>query len=82
MQHVISSIRIYIRLLFPGMFSQINNLISDLYSRPTEEPQTWASYLGKALMTPSNFLPAQVTEVLSQERAFSTIKLSHGGMKS
>jgi len=50
--------------------------------KPIEEPQTWTSYLGKALMTPSHFLPSQVTEVLSQERAFSTIKLSHGGQRN
>lgn len=50
--------------------------------KPTEEPQTWASYFGKALMTPTNFLPSQVTEVLAQERAFATIKLPHGGNRN
>ena len=47
--------------------------------RQTDEPQSWVGYFGKALMTPSNYLPSQVTEVLAQERAFATIKLSHGG---
>ncbi|XP_065066460.1 WD repeat domain phosphoinositide-interacting protein 2-like [Rhopilema esculentum] len=50
--------------------------------KTADEPQSWVGYFGKALMTPSNFLPSQFTEVLAQERAFATIKLAHGGHRN
>lgn len=50
--------------------------------KPTEEPQSWMGYFGKAIMTPSNYLPSQVTEVLAQGRAFSTVKLPHAGYRN
>ena len=69
----ISSSFTMIHFLFQSLHSQ------SFYFRHTDEPQSWVGYFGKALMTPSNYLPSQVTEVLAQERAFATIKLSHGG---
>lgn len=51
-------------------------------AKPTEEPQSWMGFLGKALMTPSTFLPSQVSEVLAQGRAFATAKLSHAGQRN
>ncbi|XP_030840067.1 WD repeat domain phosphoinositide-interacting protein 2 isoform X2 [Strongylocentrotus purpuratus] len=50
--------------------------------KPTEEPSTWMGYLGKALMTPANYLPSQVTEVLTQDRAFAIVKLPFSGLKN
>ncbi|XP_072167604.1 WD repeat domain phosphoinositide-interacting protein 2-like [Diadema setosum] len=50
--------------------------------KPAEEPSTWMSYLGKALMTPANYLPSQVTEVLTQDRAFAIVKLPFSGLKN
>ena len=50
--------------------------------RSTEEPTSWMGYLGKALMTPANYLPSQVTEVFNQGRAFATVKLPFSGLKN
>ena len=50
--------------------------------RPTEEPQSWMGYLGKALMTPASYLPSQVTEVFNQGRAFAIVKLPFSGLKT
>lgn len=50
--------------------------------KPTEEPQSWMGYLGKALMTPASYLPSQVTEVFNQGRAFAIVKLPFSGLKN
>ncbi|XP_022080413.1 WD repeat domain phosphoinositide-interacting protein 2-like [Acanthaster planci] len=50
--------------------------------KSTEEPTSWMGYLGKALMTPANYLPSQVTEVFNQGRAFATVKLPFSGLKN
>lgn len=36
-------------------------------------------YFGKALMTPASYLPAHMTEVFTQDRAFAIAKLPHVG---
>ncbi|XP_072028822.1 WD repeat domain phosphoinositide-interacting protein 2-like [Amphiura filiformis] len=50
--------------------------------KPTEEPQSWMGYLGKALMTPASYLPSQVTEVFNQGRAFAIVKLPFSSLKT
>ena len=41
--------------------------------------QSWMGYFGKALMTPANYLPSQMTEVFTQGRAFAVAKLPSAG---
>lgn len=42
--------------------------------------QTWMGYFGKALMTPTHYLPSQMTEVFTQGRAFAVAKLPNAGL--
>lgn len=53
-----------------------------LSSRPQEEPTTWTGYFGKVLMVSTNYLPAQVTEMFNQGRAFATVRLPFCGHKN
>jgi autophagy-related protein 18 len=39
-------------------------------------------YFGKALMTPANYLPSQMTEVFTQGRAFAVAKLPSAGQRN
>ena len=50
--------------------------------RPAEEPTTWGGYLGKVLMASTTYLPAQVTEMFTQGRAFATVRLPFSGHKN
>jgi len=50
--------------------------------RPTEEPQGWMGYFGKALMTSASYLPTQVSEMLNQGRAFANVHLPFSGLKN
>uniref|UniRef100_A0A8C7YDT8 WD repeat domain, phosphoinositide interacting 1 n=1 Tax=Oryzias sinensis TaxID=183150 RepID=A0A8C7YDT8_9TELE len=45
---------------------------------PTEgaEPATWTSYVGRMLSAASSYLPAQVCDAMSQDRAFATVHLT------
>ncbi|CAL8304769.1 unnamed protein product [Merluccius merluccius] len=49
---------------------------------PAEEPTTWGGYLGKVLMASTTYLPAQVTEMFTQGRAFATVRLPFSGHKN
>ncbi|ESN92555.1 hypothetical protein HELRODRAFT_189501 [Helobdella robusta] len=42
---------------------------------PSNENQGWMDYLGQAIKSSTTYLPAQVTEVLSQERGFAVARL-------
>lgn len=44
--------------------------------------ETWMGYFGKALMTPTNYLPSQMTEVFTQGRAFAVAKLPSAGQRN
>jgi len=44
--------------------------------------QTWMGYFGKALMTPTHYLPSQMTEVFTQGRAFAVAKLPNAGQRN
>lgn len=50
--------------------------------KPTEEPQGWIGYFGRALMNSASYLPSQVTEMFSQGRAFATVHLPFSGLKN
>ncbi|XP_032826083.1 WD repeat domain phosphoinositide-interacting protein 2 isoform X1 [Petromyzon marinus] len=51
-------------------------------SGPPEEPTTWSGYLGKVLMASTTYLPAQVSEMFNQGRAFATVRLPFSGHKN
>ncbi|KAJ8284098.1 hypothetical protein COCON_G00029480 [Conger conger] len=50
--------------------------------KPQEEPSTWTGYFGKVLMASTSYLPAQVTEMFTQGRAFATVRLPFSGHKN
>ncbi|KAK6476183.1 WD repeat domain phosphoinositide-interacting protein 2-like [Huso huso] len=50
--------------------------------KPQEEPTTWSGYFGKVLMASTSYLPAQVTEMFNQGRAFATVRLPFSGHKN
>ncbi|XP_023612709.1 WD repeat domain phosphoinositide-interacting protein 1 isoform X7 [Myotis lucifugus] len=50
-------------------------------SRP-EEPATWSGYMGKMFMAASTYLPAQVSDMMNQDRAFATGRLTFSGQKN
>ncbi|KAG9349804.1 hypothetical protein JZ751_026157 [Albula glossodonta] len=50
--------------------------------KPQEEPTTWSGYFGKVLMASTTYLPAQVTEMFTQGRAFATVRLPFCGHKN
>ncbi|XP_024147123.1 WD repeat domain phosphoinositide-interacting protein 1 isoform X1 [Oryzias melastigma] len=51
---------------------------------PTEggEADTWTSYVGRMFSAASSYLPAQVCDVMSQDRAFATVHLSSSAHSS
>lgn len=53
-----------------------------VFIRPQEEPTTWTGYFGKVLMASTTYLPAQVTEMFTQGRAFATVRLPFSGHKN
>uniref|UniRef100_A0A7M4FNX7 WD repeat domain, phosphoinositide interacting 1 n=1 Tax=Crocodylus porosus TaxID=8502 RepID=A0A7M4FNX7_CROPO len=50
-------------------------------SRP-EEPPTWSGYMGKMFMAATNYLPSQVSGMMSQDRAFATVRLNFSGQRN
>ncbi|KAM9296817.1 WD repeat domain phosphoinositide-interacting protein 1 isoform 1-T1 [Gastrophryne carolinensis] len=48
----------------------------------SEEPSSWSGYMGKMFMAASNYLPAQVSDMMNQDRAFATVRLSFSGYKN
>ncbi|XP_058140600.1 WD repeat domain phosphoinositide-interacting protein 1 isoform X2 [Dasypus novemcinctus] len=50
-------------------------------SRP-EEPSTWSGYVGKMFMAATNYLPAQVSDMMNQDRAFATGRLNFSGQRN
>ncbi|XP_004709391.1 WD repeat domain phosphoinositide-interacting protein 1 [Echinops telfairi] len=47
-------------------------------SRP-EEPGSWTGYVGRVFMAATNYLPSQVSDMMNQDRAFATGRLSFSG---
>uniref|UniRef100_A0A8C5K8I3 WD repeat domain phosphoinositide-interacting protein 2 n=1 Tax=Jaculus jaculus TaxID=51337 RepID=A0A8C5K8I3_JACJA len=50
-------------------------------SRP-EEASTWSGYMGKMFMAATNYLPAQVSDMMNQDRAFATARLNFSGQRN
>ncbi|XP_058845837.1 WD repeat domain phosphoinositide-interacting protein 1-like isoform X7 [Acipenser ruthenus] len=51
------------------------------HSRDEESP-TWSAYVGKVFSAASNYLPAQVSDMMNQDRAFATVRLNVFGQKN
>ncbi|MFT7804230.1 WD repeat domain phosphoinositide-interacting protein 1 isoform X1 [Arapaima gigas] len=47
-----------------------------------EETPTWSAYVGKMFSAASNYLPAQVSDMMNQDRAFATVRLNIFGLKN
>ncbi|XP_061086240.1 WD repeat domain phosphoinositide-interacting protein 1-like isoform X2 [Conger conger] len=47
-----------------------------------EESPTWSAYVGKMFTAASNYLPAQVSGMMNQDRAFATVRLNIFGLKN
>uniref|UniRef100_A0A8C9VHY7 WD repeat domain, phosphoinositide interacting 1 n=1 Tax=Scleropages formosus TaxID=113540 RepID=A0A8C9VHY7_SCLFO len=47
-----------------------------------EESPTWSAYVGKMFSAASNYLPAQVSDMMNQDRAFATVRLNIFGLKN
>uniref|UniRef100_H2YLW7 Uncharacterized protein n=1 Tax=Ciona savignyi TaxID=51511 RepID=H2YLW7_CIOSA len=43
---------------------------------------SWMDYLNKVISSSSTYLPAQVSELMTQDRAFATVKLPFSGLKN
>ncbi|XP_064634438.1 WD repeat domain phosphoinositide-interacting protein 2-like isoform X2 [Lineus longissimus] len=50
--------------------------------RTSEEPQGWMGYFNQALKSSASYLPSQVSDMLNQDRAFSTARLPGSGLKN
>ncbi|XP_037647891.1 WD repeat domain phosphoinositide-interacting protein 1 isoform X1 [Sebastes umbrosus] len=47
-----------------------------------DEAATWTAYMGKMFSAASSYLPAQVSGMMSQDRAFATVHLVTSGQKN
>ena len=47
-----------------------------------EDPATWSAYVGKVFTAASTYLPAQVSDMMHQDRAFATVRLNMFGLRN
>ncbi|XP_076852563.1 WD repeat domain phosphoinositide-interacting protein 1 [Brachyhypopomus gauderio] len=47
-----------------------------------EEAPTWSAYVGKMFTAASSYLPAQVSGMMSQDRAFATVRMQTAGQRN
>lgn len=47
-----------------------------------EDTPSWSTYVGKMFTAASSYLPAQVSGMMSQDRAFATVRLQMAGQKN
>uniref|UniRef100_A0A3Q4AGT6 Uncharacterized protein n=1 Tax=Mola mola TaxID=94237 RepID=A0A3Q4AGT6_MOLML len=47
-----------------------------------EESPTWSAYVGKMFTAASTYLPAQVSDMMHQDRAFATVRFNMFGQKN
>lgn len=52
------------------------------FSSGGDEAATWTSYVGKMFSAASSYFPAQVSGMMSQDRAFATVHLLTSGRKN
>ncbi|GFR00604.1 WD repeat domain phosphoinositide-interacting protein 2 [Trichonephila clavata] len=50
--------------------------------KPSEEPQSWLGYFGKAIVQSASYLPTQVADMLYQGRSFATVHLPFSGIRN
>ncbi|XP_054719386.1 WD repeat domain phosphoinositide-interacting protein 2-like isoform X2 [Uloborus diversus] len=50
--------------------------------KPSEEPQTWIGYFGKAIIQSASYLPTQVADMFCQGRSFATVHLPFSGLRN
>ncbi|XP_069511169.1 WD repeat domain phosphoinositide-interacting protein 1 isoform X2 [Ambystoma mexicanum] len=48
----------------------------------SDQAPTWSGYMGKMFMAATNYLPAQVSDMMNQDRAFATVRLNFSGLKN
>ncbi|XP_071987877.1 WD repeat domain phosphoinositide-interacting protein 1 isoform X2 [Engystomops pustulosus] len=48
----------------------------------SEENSSWSGYMGKMFMAASTYLPTQVSDMMNQDRAFATVRLSFQGHRN
>jgi len=51
-------------------------------SAESGSPSSWIDYFGQAIRTSVNYLPSQVSEVLTQSRDYAVAKLPVSGIKN
>jgi hypothetical protein len=68
----------------PGLLHKIKLLfnVKFFHCRSSEEPQGWMGYFNQALKSSASYLPSQVSDMLNQDRAFSTARLPGSGLKN
>ncbi|GIY17606.1 WD repeat domain phosphoinositide-interacting protein 2 [Caerostris extrusa] len=49
---------------------------------PSEEPQSWLGYFGKAIVQSASYLPNQVTDMFNQGRSFASATLPFSGLRN
>ncbi|XP_042623012.1 WD repeat domain phosphoinositide-interacting protein 1 isoform X2 [Cyprinus carpio] len=49
---------------------------------PSQESPSWSAYMGKMFSAASTYLPSQVSEMMHQDRAFATVRLSVAGVRN
>ncbi|KFM72632.1 WD repeat domain phosphoinositide-interacting protein 2, partial [Stegodyphus mimosarum] len=50
--------------------------------KPSEEPQSWIGYFGKAIIQSASYLPTQVADMFCQGRSFATVHLPFSGLRN
>ncbi|XP_069604790.1 WD repeat domain phosphoinositide-interacting protein 1 isoform X1 [Ranitomeya imitator] len=48
----------------------------------SEDNSSWSGYVGKMFMAASTYLPSQVSDMMNQDRAFATVRLTFVGHKN
>ncbi|KTG06181.1 hypothetical protein cypCar_00039426, partial [Cyprinus carpio] len=57
--------------------------VADVCSRAnSQESPSWSAYMGKMFSAASTYLPSQVSDMMHQDRAFATVRLSVAGMRN
>lgn len=49
---------------------------------PSQEAPSWSAYMGKMFSAASTYLPSQVSDMMHQDRAFATVRLSVAGVRN
>uniref|UniRef100_A0A8C2B006 WD repeat domain phosphoinositide-interacting protein 1 n=1 Tax=Cyprinus carpio TaxID=7962 RepID=A0A8C2B006_CYPCA len=49
---------------------------------PSQESPSWSAYMGKMFSAASTYLPSQVSDMMHQDRAFATVRLSVAGVRN